>query len=229
MNWLLILVVVLLLGNAFWGYKKGLLRVAFSLVSWVLVLAICHFATPVIVDFVIENTDIVTVMQDKITEKLNETLDESAYAGLEAAIPEEIKQMLAVKMEDLAPNMGAGSNGNTAIDLLLDSTGIVYTILFFVISVAVALAARLIVQVVDMVLGIASKLPLIGSVDKILGTVLGAAKGLVWCWLVLAVVTVLALTGTNTEFIGMIQQSEILTWLNDNNMIVNVVLKSIPL
>lgn len=225
MNWLLILVIGLLAGNAFWGYKKGLLRVAFSLVSWALVLGICYFVTPPVVDMVMEKTDVVEIVQEQITEKINAAFDESAYAELEAAIPEELKKALLENADKLPQGSDLTNLGSQAIKELFSSTKIIYTALFFIISVVIALIARIAVQVVDIILGIASKLPLIGPVDKILGTALGAAKGLVWCWLVLAIVAMLALTGTNTEYIAMVQQSEFLTELYDNNIIVNMILQ----
>ena len=78
--------------------------------------------------------------------------------------------------------------------------------------------------IAEFVLGIVSKLPLIGPMDKLLGIACGAGKGLIWCWIILAVVSVLALTGVNTDFAAYISQSEILTWLQDNNLLLNVIL-----
>ena len=93
-------------------------------------------------------------------------------------------------------------------------------ILGFVVTLIVL---RIAMVIVEFLLGVVSKLPLIGPMDKLLGIACGAGKGLIWCWVILAVVSVLALTGTNTEFAAYISQSEILTWLQDNNLLLNLI------
>ena len=67
-------------------------------------------------------------------------------------------------------------------------------------------------------LGIASKLPIIGSVDKLLGVLCGGAKGIILCWIVLAVVPVVAVSSGNAELASYISQSQLLTWMQDNNL-----------
>ena len=79
-------------------------------------------------------------------------------------------------------------------------------------------------MVVNIVLGIASKLPLIGPLDKVLGLACGAGKGLIWSWILLTIVSLLALTGINTEWAAYISQSEFLTWLQNHNMILNLLM-----
>ena len=66
-------------------------------------------------------------------------------------------------------------------------------------------------------------LPLIGQANTLLGIAAGALKGLVWCWVVLTIIAVLAYTGANTELIALVNGSQILTWLYENNPILMVV------
>ena len=82
---------------------------------------------------------------------------------------------------------------------------------------------RIAMMIVELALGVVAKLPLIGPMDKTLGLVCGAGSGLIWCWVILAVVSVLALTGTNTELAAYVSQSQILTWLQDNNVLLNLI------
>ena len=48
MNILVIIILAVLLLSVLGGYIKGFLKTAFSLVSWILVLAICSIATPMV-------------------------------------------------------------------------------------------------------------------------------------------------------------------------------------
>ena len=46
MNWVLMLVLLVLVCCAIYGYTKGFLRIVFSLVAWVIVLVFVSWATP---------------------------------------------------------------------------------------------------------------------------------------------------------------------------------------
>ena len=46
MNWVLLLVLLILGYNIIRGYRKGFLRIVYSLVSWVIVLTFVTVATP---------------------------------------------------------------------------------------------------------------------------------------------------------------------------------------
>lgn len=220
MNILTIIILAVLVLSVFSGYKKGFLKTAFSLVSWIVVLVLCNFATPIVTDMLIENTDIEVVVQTtvdtKINEVINETLETSDLAELEAALPAELKTALLGENGSLQEVVANG----TALDTTALVNGIV-GILGFVITVIIL---RLAMVVVEVVLNIVAKLPLIGPMDKLLGLACGAGKGIILCWVILAIVSVLALTGVNTAFATYISQSELLTWLQDNNVLLNFIL-----
>lgn len=220
MNILTIIILAVLVLSVFSGYKKGFLKTAFSLVSWIVVLVLCNFATPIVTDMLIENTDIEVVVQTtvdtKINEVINETLETSDLAELEAALPAELKTALLGENGSLQEVVANG----TALDTTALVNGIV-GILGFVITVIIL---RLAMVVVEVVLNIVAKLPLIGPMDKLLGLACGAGKGIILCWVILAIVSVLALTGVNTELATYISQSELLTWLQDNNVLLNFIL-----
>jgi len=220
MNILLIIVLAVFALSVFCGYKKGFLKTAFELVSWVLVLLLCNYATPIVTNILIEKTDIEVMVQTtidaKIGEVITETLETSGVAELEAALPAELKTALLGENGSLKDVVANGE----ALDTTSLVNGIV-GILGFVITVIVL---RFAMVVVEIVLAIIGKLPLIGPLDKILGLGCGAVKGVILCWVVLAVVSVLALTGVNTEFAAYISQSELLTWLQDNNLLLNLIL-----
>jgi len=220
MNILLIIVLAVVALSVFSGYKKGFLKTAFSLVSWILVLLICNFATPMVTEALIENTDIEvmvqTTVEDKLMEALGQALENSDISELEAALPAELKEALLGEYESLGDVF---LDSSRPFDVAPVVNGIV-GILGFIIT---AIALRIIMVVVEIVLGVVAKLPLVGPMDKLLGLACGAGKGLIWCWVILAVVSVLALTGVNTEFAAYISQSELLTWLQDNNLLLNLI------
>lgn len=219
MNILLIVVLAVFAVCVFSGYKKGFLKTAFSLVSWILVLVLCKFATPIVTDLLIQNTDVEVVIYEtvdgKVKDAVEEALQNKGVSEIEAALPAELKNLLLGENESIADAlMGSG-----ALDVTPVVDGIV-GILGFVVTVIIL---RIAMVIVEFLIGVVSKLPLIGPMDKFLGIGCGAVKGLIWCWVILAVVSILALTGANTEFAAYISQSEILTWLQNNNLLLNLI------
>ena len=220
MNILTIIILAIFAICVFSGFKKGFLKTAFSLVSWILVLVLCNFATPIVTDLLIEHTEIEVVVEKTVNEKLSSAIEEVLQNGgvsdLEAALPGEIKEMLLGENENFSELLL--QSGSIDVTPVVDG---IIGILGFVVTVIIL---RIAMVVVEFLLGVVAKLPLIGPMDKLLGIACGAGKGLIWCWLILAIVSVLALTGTNTELATYIAQSELLTWLQDNNLLLNVIL-----
>lgn len=219
MNILLIILLAVFAVCVVSGYKKGFLKTAFSLVSWILVLVLCKFATPIVTDLLIQHTDVEVVVyetvDDKVSEAVEQALQNNGVSEIEAALPAGLKNMLLGENESIADAL---LNSGT-LDVTPVVNGIV-GILGFVVTVIIL---RIAMVVVEFLLGVVSKLPLIGPMDKFLGIGCGAVKGIIWCWVILAVVSILALTGANTEFAAYILESEILTWLQNNNLLLNLI------
>ena len=220
MNILTIIILAVFALCVFSGYTKGFLKTAFSLVSWIIVLVLCNFATPIVTELLVQNTDIEVVVQAAVEEQMMAAIEQVGegydVTGIEASLPAELKTLLLGDKENIMELLLSSA---APMDLTPVVDGIV-GILGFVITV---LLLRIAMVIVEFLLGVVAKLPLIGPMDKLLGIACGGVKGLIWCWVILAVVSVLALTGTNTEFAAYIAQSELLTWLQDNNMLINLI------
>jgi uncharacterized membrane protein required for colicin V production len=224
MNIITIIILAVLVLSVIGGYKKGFLKTAFSLVAWIVVLILCNFVTPIVTDMLVEKTEIEVVVQKTvdtkidqvINETINETIEGTDLAELEAALPAELKDAL------LGENGSLQEVVTNGVDL--DTAGLVNGIVGILGFVITVIVLRLAMMVVELALNLVGKLPLIGPMDKILGLACGAGKGIILCWVILAVVSVLALTGTNTELATYISQSELLTWLQDNNVLLNLIL-----
>ena len=220
MNILTIIILAVFALCVFSGYTKGFLKTAFSLVSWIIVLVLCNFATPIVTELLVQNTDIEVVVQAAVEEQMMAAIEQVGegydVTGIEASLPAELKTLLLGDKENIMELLLSSA---APMELTPVVDGIV-GILGFVITV---ILLRIAMVIVEFLLGVVAKLPLIGPMDKLLGIACGGVKGLIWCWVILAVVSVLALTGTNTEFAAYIAQSELLTWLQDNNMLINLI------
>lgn len=224
MNGLLIVILLLFVGNIIWGYKKGFMRVALSLVSWVIVLIACNVLTPVIADVIIDKTPLAEVVQGAVNEKLNEVIDEvtsGAANVMDNEIIAQIEEKLPVQMREaiLGEHESIADLITSTGDVDVDTTDLAHNAAYLIALVIVLIISRIALIVVEKVLGLVSMLPLIGQADTLLGIAAGAVKGLVWCWVVLTVIAMLAYTGANTELLALVNESKILTWLYENNLI----------
>ena len=235
MNILVVVILAVILLCVLAGYKNGFLKTAFSLVSWIVVLVICNVATPMVTQMLIEKTDIETTIQfvldAKINEMMSNVMTETGLSDLPESLPEDMsfelpEELQAALPEELRNILAAGSQITDGIsqDALVDTALIAEKVVGIISLLMVLVFSRVAIMVVNIVLGIASKLPLIGPLDKVLGLACGAGKGLIWSWIVLTIVSVLALTGINTEWAAYISQSELLVWLQNNNMILKLLM-----
>ena len=224
MNLLLIAVLVLFAGNIYWGYKKGFLRVAYSLVAWIVSLAVVSWLTPYVADVVVSTTEIDTVIQQEITEKLEAMV---LNADVEIKLPEVISQKILgteealdadVAINQMLQETGAYSETAMKLSLLVINAGC---------FIAVLVVTKIALAIVEKVLGFIHKLPLIGSADKLLGVAAGAVKALIITWMVMAVVALLATTENGATVVTAIYESAPLVWLYENNIILNMILSFI--
>lgn len=240
MNWVLIIVLSILAASAIFGYYKGVLRIAYSLVAWVIVLAFVAWATPHINLYLLENTSI----YEKVEAHCEEVVRRSANKQVETAQSEneeesterlEIETQLAELGMSVPDSVIEGILEKTtgATEAILEESG-VYTKLaegmanFVVegISFLIALvSAWILVHLISQLIGIASHIPIIKGVNRFLGLFAGAIYGLLLVWLGFYI-TVLASTGEMGKVIvSYIYESPFLTFLYENNLVLTLILK----
>ncbi len=78
MNWTLILVILIFLVCIVRGWRRGLLRLLFSLVSWIVLIFLVSFVTPYISTFLREHTG----LYDLIAARCLETMENRLGTGL---------------------------------------------------------------------------------------------------------------------------------------------------
>lgn len=240
MNWVLIIVLSILAASTIFGYYKGVLRIAYSLVAWVIVLAFVAWATPHINLYLLESTSI----YEKVEVHCEEVVRRSANKQVETAQSEnEEKSTERLEIETQLAEMGMSvpdsviegilEKTTDATEAILEESG-VYTKLaegmanFVVegISFLIALvSAWILVHLISQLIGIASHIPIIKGVNRFLGLFAGAIYGLLLVWLGFYI-TVLASTGEMGKVIvSYIYESPFLTFLYENNLVLTLILK----
>ena len=229
MNWVLILVLVVLVGCIASGYHRGLLRMAYSLVSWIIVMTAVFWAAPHINQYLVDNTSI----YDKIVEQCEEVIRQSANERAAAAVGQREGELqeLGVNVPD-AVLEGILEKSTGAADEFLSESGI-YTQMAMGLADFVAegisfliawVFAWLLMKIISQILGIVSHIPIIKGINRTLGLFAGGIYGLLFIWIAFYVIALCNAGSTGRVLVSYIYESRFLTFLYEHNLVLTFIL-----
>ena len=222
-HWLSAAVAVFLIAMMLYGHYRGFLKQCISIGALVITLAIVKFASPYITEALSENTQIQEAVSDLVLETIGmhetneETLNEPSaqrliIEGLE--LPENIKEALIANnngevyrllgVERFAQYVGAYV-ANIILNWLSSA------ILFILVFVGLQLLVRW--------LDLLARLPLIYGLNKIAGTFLGLAQGLLILWVAALVLELFSATPAGRLLMDQVNQSLWLSALYHFNLV----------
>lgn len=247
-NWLLIVVGVFILLTALNGYRRGLLRSAFSIVSLVIVMVFVSFASPYVGVYVKEHTPIYSSVEDRCREWVDAKIKEKVLKGqdmsgqeqalskeqLESAmttgdqmrlienlrIPEVLKLSLS-ENNNKEVYKALGVDNFSAYIAAYMASGVVNAGSYLLVFFFVGLILKLLMYVLDVV----AKLPVLRGINRLGGLLFGAGQGLVAVWIGFLIITVIYATPPGQNLMNQIHDSEILSYLYNHNYLVRVVTK----
>lgn len=230
MNWVLILVLLMLVFSVIEGYRKGFLRIIYSLVAWIIVLVLVAWAAPYINHYLLENTSIYESVEAHCVEAVRQSAKEEAQTALEGQKSE--LSELGVKVPDSVMN-GILEKTSGAADEFLEESGmyeqIAQGLAGFVVEgisfVAALIFAWILVHIISQVLGIVSHIPIIKGINRLLGLFAGGIKGLLLVWLGFYIVALCSTGETGSTLIAYIYENQFLTFLYENNLVLTMILK----
>lgn len=255
MNWILVTVIILIGGGAFLGWRAGLIKTVFSLISTIAVLILTMIFSPVVTN-VLKSSDLVTnTIYNGLASVINlsgivEVLEKednddypivvTEYPGaievIDIAInpievienlelPDSIRDMLldvdildTIDINDIERWNGYPEEAiewietkicNLLTETILNAIGFFVT--FLIASVGVAILC--------FTLDIISKLPVLHQINTLSGALVGALEGLVLVWIGFIIITMLGSTAFGQEALGLITESELLSYLYNNNIL----------
>lgn len=237
MNILLIIVVAILIGCMITGYRKGFLRIVYSLIAWILVMAFVYISTPYIKEFIIENTGIdesIEAYCEETVRKPIETQVQKDTAQTVGTTAEELKaagiEELGIKLPESVIEDIIENTSNTANDFLEESGA--YTKLSqamadfmlqgiaFMVAFVIGGAASVIISCV---LGIVSKIPVLSGTNKTLGLLAGAIEGLLIVWTAFYFIAIFSSSEAGGILVSYIYDSAVLTFLYENNLVLTII------
>ncbi len=221
-HWLELFVLSFIIISIIYGYYVGFLKIALSMLSLILTIALVNFSTPYVSDFLRNNTDIEEVIQKKLVSVMtgNVSTDELSIEEQSEAIdkleyPENIKDYIK-------DNNNATVWDYLGVDRFVDYiTGYLSTIIFNVISfVFMFIVIWILFQILISFTDVFTKVSVIHGINRVAGAVCGLLYSLTIVWIFLLFITVVVATKTGSTLMGMIEDSIILGFLYKFNPIV---------
>lgn len=230
MSSLFVVVVIILAGFTLHGYIKGMVKVVFSLVSMFLVIGLVTWMTPYVSVFM-ENTPVYQKIQEKCVESIREKMqtemgqetenqDSLQIAGIE--LPQEWQEIFSRKTAETADGILEENGvyeemGNYAAGILINIIACVITF------VLVTLVLRILVNLLDIV----AKLPVLNTMNRLGGTIAGAAEGIIVVWILFFVITLCQSSELCQGLMEDIQRNSILNILYENNLVQYILMRVI--
>ncbi len=211
------------------GYHVGFLRVVYSLVAWILVLAFVTWATPYLTSFLEENTALKPSIQEKCMDYMENLAGERIEQGVEE-YGENPQGSLKLLPESVLEGILGSASG--AIGGILQNSGIyeevsgvaAHFILQGISFFGAMLVAGLISHMILRLLNGVSNIPALKKGNKVLGAVAGGVKGLLIVWLILGVIAICAAWGISGQLLERIEGNWLLHILYQRNLLLEVVL-----
>ena len=225
MNVLTWIILLILAAFTLSGWSRGFVRVFAGMFFFLASTVLVYYATPYISDFIKENTPIYQAVEENCREMLkggegqeNSGLEQKKFIeGL--GLPEALEKQLL-----------GGSDSGSSVDRAVEGVsdylaeymaGLILNILTFVVTLA---AVNLVLRMTVLTLDNLAKLPVLNSINKAFGMVLGAAQGLLVVWVAFLVITAFGNTDAGRKLLEMIHESPILDFLYNINIFLKIML-----
>lgn len=249
-NWLLIITLAIIIGFTIHGYQKGIIKMALSLFSMILSILVAFILAPTFSESLCNSeivlnyfsewvneglgieekcVDITNNMVNGIKETNKKDKKNMSVAQKEALIdklilPKKIKNVMLKNTAEIVENKGK----ITAINFAKEISDYIARIVIKAITyIMVFVVFKVLFRVITIVFNLVDKLPIIENINEITGAIAGAISGLLIVWVGFLFLLLLSTTSIGIMCYEYINDSTILTFLYNNNLLVHWVLESI--
>lgn len=222
MNWILIAVIAILGVMGFVGFKKGLIKMVFSVASTIVALLVAMLFSPVVAGMMKNNEAIVGFFDEKISaivdftseEEHEETEDKQQSLIDSLPLPKTFKETIlenntlenykAMQVERFEEYVC-----RQITNVIINAIAFVATLLLVIIALAVLCFA----------LNLLAKLPLLKQVNTTAGLIVGVLEGLLIVWILFVILTMFAGSEFGSKALAMIAENPLLDFLYKNNLV----------
>ena len=202
------------------GWRRGLIMTVFSMFATVIAIAISAQLSPQL-----SRTWQNTAFYEIVSERVEMTLFKGQDSQNDGEEGEDNRGVInSLPLPDVVQN-GYAQNNMLGVSefrkYIADSvTGIILNAISFVL---VFLGVSIIMRIIIRCLNLLSRLPVIHTMNKMGGMLVGLLKGLILLWLICIVITIMSGTEAGIYLYGQINESPFLKYIYDNNMIMALI------
>lgn len=223
MNILSVIILLVILLFIVRGYRKGFVQMIASMTTLILSLFLVSIATPYISNALKEHTPVYEMIEEKCEELVARGTDQVSTKV------EQVKWIENLKVPSFLQEMMKENNNTVSYEKMNVETFGQYishflaTMILSVISYIVTfIVVMILLKIVVGALGLLTHLPVIHSMNRILGAVMGFLQSLILIWLFLLVVTLFGSTEWGSYIMRLINDSSVLTALYDANIYIGI-------
>ncbi|GAE87383.1 CvpA family protein [Acetivibrio straminisolvens] len=229
MNWIDLVVIGIILGLALIGLKKGIVYSVFKLASFFISAVLSVKLYPIFAN-VLSNSKVFDSIKSGIFTNLmlrHEAMSPSINAGAKAtaqsvidglSLPGFIKSMVQNSIVKTLPNLTELIDVSTIMDSL--SNVLAHMIIDIISLIAMFVAIRIGLFVLEGVIKGVTSLPIIKQVDKIGGFILGALEGLLTIYIIFAILMMFSASPKFQGLFDAVENSAVAKVMYQNNFIV---------
>nr|WP_315024786.1 CvpA family protein [uncultured Aminipila sp.] len=169
-----VIVAVVIIGTMVQGYRHGLLQTLVHTVGWFLAVAFAFIWSPKFNAFILDNTDLYSSIYGNINEKVSTTLT-----------PAEMQGNMPTIIQDSLTNLINSLSGSISVGL----SNLLFTIACFLI---ITLAVQAVLHIAISLVSKKHNQGITGFFDGCLGMVFGFIKGIIYVFVLLALMVPIA-------------------------------------
>lgn len=205
-----VILIGVILGNIFAGYKRGLIKVAFGLVAFIVSLAIALVLYKPVTDAVIKNTT--------IDERIERTIIDAGSKKIQNATAQELNTIDGY-LEKYVGNAVATTQ-NTIIEQA--APVITQKLISTFVFVALMVITRILLSLVSFLADTLAELPLIKQFNELGGAIYGLLLGLIIIYVALAIVFFMMSMSNNMTILNIIESSYVTKIFYTHNLLLTI-------
>lgn len=207
------------------GLKKGLIRMAFSLLSMIVILFLINILTPSVKQLLKATpvyTEITSSIEKYVDDNVNLATKNMTQTGVSAQqkiidglpLPKEIRKSLKQNNTEESYNSFKVDSFSAYISASLADM-IVGAVAFIILYIGLSVLLKILINVLDIV----ARLPVISTFNAAGGALVGLAESVIIIWIACIVVTAFSSTQWGQTVCKAISDNGILSFIYDNNII----------
>lgn len=209
-----LIVIAIILLSTFLGYKKGLIGVAFKIVSFIIAIIITLILYKPVSNIIIENTSWDETIEITIYDKLSGTrVEEGEKISKEET---DLPGIVVNYINDGIENTVKQAQENV---VQMVSKNLTQSVIQIITMIAIFIVTKLLLLFAKVILEAVAELPIVKQFNEIGGILYGILRGLIIIFVLLAIASFILPMLNQTIILSYIEQSFITRILYNNNII----------